>query len=78
MGQAGLVASGACPGTKAGPEELSLRSSSRVLQAGYLGSETVKKSREEEAAPWTVTFLISSGVLAQVSYCLTDILPIYV
>lgn len=74
VGQAGPAASGACAGTKAGPEGLRLRSSSCALRAGYLGSETIKKSIGE-AALWTVTFLISSGVLAQVSYCLTDILP---
>lgn len=61
MGRAGPAASGACPGTKAGPEQLGLRSSSRALRAGYLGSETVKKSREEAAALWTVTFLSPVG-----------------
>lgn len=75
MGQAGQAASGTCAGTKSGPEELGLRSSVCTLQAEYLGSEAIKKSIEEEATLWTVTFLISSGVLARFSYCLIDILP---
>lgn len=75
MGQAGQEASGACAGTKPGPEELGPRSNSCALRAGYLGSEAIKKSIEKEATLWMVTFLISSGVLAWFSYCPIDILP---